>query len=158
MRLTAFERSFRAPDEACALAREAAARCADPLRIEWVLLELLMNAVEHGVLGIGHADKCALLAAGRLEAEVARRLALPAQAGRAARFAAVLQAERWHFEIHDPGEGFDPAPWLEGTGGATVRPAGRGILLARQFGLADLAYDDGGRRVRCSASAAGGVP
>lgn len=145
---------LRTPDEARRLARAAAAGCADPLRIEWALLELLMNAIEHGLLGIGHVEKCALIAAGALEAEVARRLAEPARGGRHVAFTAALREGRWQFEIRDPGDGFEPARWLAGAGGDPAGRAGRGIVLARQFGLADLHYLDGGRCARCSAAAA----
>ncbi|QDF98762.1 hypothetical protein CJ010_20595 [Azoarcus sp. DD4] len=149
-----FERSLRTPAAARELAREAAARCADPLRVEWGLLELLMNAIEHGLLAIGHREKCALIDAGRLEAEVADRLAHQSHAAGVVAFAGVLRDGRWHFEIHDPGGGFDPQPWLAASAGDPVRRAGRGILLARSFGLADLGYRDGGRCACCSAPAA----
>lgn len=148
-------RTFRTLAEAAAIAREAAAACADPLRIEWALLELLTNAIEHGVLGIGHNEKCALLLAGRFEAECALRLASSASGlDGVAHFAAELRDGRWHFEVRDSGGGFEPAPWLAASVAETAKPAGRGILLARQLGLADLAYTEGGRCVRCSASAA----
>lgn len=146
--------SIRTPEEARRLAAAAAARCADPMRIEWALLELLTNAIEHGLLGIGHAEKCALIAAGRRDAEVATRLMEPARAGQTVNFAAELRDGRWHFEIRDAGGGFDPAPWLASTAADPSGRAGRGILLARQLGLADLHYLDGGRCARCSAAAA----
>lgn len=152
-----FERLLRSPAEARLAARAAAAGCADALRIEWALLELLMNAIEHGNLGLGHARKCTLLAAGRLEAEVAARLADATLGARHVRFAGECRDGRWQFEICDQGEGFDAAAWPSGGPADPAAPAGRGLMLARAFGLADLAWSDRGRCVHCSAPAGSGT-
>ena len=54
--------------------------CPDPEAVIIGLTELLVNAVEHGNLGITYEDKTALNAAGTWDTEVRRRLALPENA------------------------------------------------------------------------------
>jgi len=143
--------SLRTVEEARAVAEEAASVCADRWRVTQALTELLVNAVEHGNLGLGNVAKTALLKQGRWEAEVARRLAQPEYAHRHVRLVREHGAERWHFEIEDEGEGFDWRPFLVSDPARSSAPNGRGILLARQLAFGDLTYLGAGNRLRCSA-------
>src|SRR5690348_261367 len=67
----------RTLEEIEALAQFAAQMFADPSRTAPGLYELLLNAVEHGCLGVGHELKSRLLEKGLWEVEVRRRLSLP---------------------------------------------------------------------------------
>jgi hypothetical protein len=49
----------------------------EPRSAVYGLNELLINAVEHGNLGITYDEKIKLVVEGRLESEIERRLALP---------------------------------------------------------------------------------
>jgi hypothetical protein len=133
--------------EARAAAQRAAALCDQPQRAEQGLAELLVNAVEHGNLGIDHLQKARLLACGQWEAEIARRLADPVLGRRAATLCAWREAEGWCFEIADQGPGFDWLPWLEADPAHSAAPNGRGIALAAGLSFDSLAFMTPGNRV-----------
>lgn len=143
-----YRRALRALDEAREAAREAAAVCADPSRVEPGLLELLVNAIEHGNLGIDHARKAELLAGGQWEAEVAGRLDMPAFRERKVVLSAWVMAGGWCFEIADDGAGFDWRPWLAADPARAAAPNGRGIALARSLCFDELYFLPPGNRVR----------
>jgi DNA-binding response OmpR family regulator len=74
------EFAYRTLDEARDLALLLADASMESARTVVGYSELLINAVEHGNLGIGYADKSRLLAEGRWIEEVEARLRDPAQA------------------------------------------------------------------------------
>jgi len=144
------ECSLRTPAEAMIVAVRAAGVCADAPRVASGLAELLVNAVEHGNLGIGHSRKRDLLQVpGAFEAEILRRLAQSEVTLRQVRLVRSRTAQAWCFEIEDEGEGFDWRSWLADDV-ATRRslPCGRGIVLAAQLCGAPLEYLGAGNRVR----------
>lgn len=145
---TVADLSIRTLADAREAAHRAAALCPHAGWLEAALLELLVNAVEHGNLAVGHADKLRLRAAGRWEAEIERRLQLPVYADRRARITVTREPAAWCFEIADEGQGFDWRPWLELDDERAAAPCGRGIALARRLALADLTYLGAGNRVR----------
>ncbi|PTD96626.1 ATP-binding protein [Pseudothauera lacus] len=134
--------------DAAAAAHRAAALCAEPARAQAGLHELLVNGIEHGNLGIDHALKAELLGKGEWEAEVARRLALPALAGRRVRVSVWRLPEGWCFEVGDDGEGFDWQPWLGVAPQRAAAPNGRGIALAGGLYFDELSFVAPGNRVR----------
>lgn len=142
---------FRTPDEARMLAVTLARLCADETSVAMGLSELMLNAVEHGNLGIGYQEKSALIEAGTWQEEIERRLADPAQAPRSA----VLEIERdgeWlYFTIRDRGKGFDWREYLELSPARAFDSHGRGIAMARMLAFAALEYQGSGNTVRVSA-------
>ena len=70
------------------------------------LFELLINAIEHGNLGLSHEEKAALLAHGQLDEERERRLALPEYAARYVTTTFRRYPDRIEIEIEDQGDGF----------------------------------------------------
>ncbi len=147
---------LRAPDEIRHVAHAAAEGCAGNWRIEAALAELLMNAIEHGNLGIDGALKARLLQARGWEREVARRLALPPHCERWVTLTRTVRPGRYVFEIEDQGQGFDWQGVLAAAPATANHMAacGRGIALARQLGFDDLHYLGNGSRVRASAERA----
>lgn len=141
---------LRTPAEAMRVAVRASGVCADPVRVASGLAELLLNAVEHGNLRIGHELKFNLLQFPEaFDAEVMRRLAQPQFARRRVRLVRIRAAQGWCFEIEDEGDGFDWRMWLAGDAAARrSRPCGRGIVLAAQLCAAPLEYVGNGNRVR----------
>ena len=77
MLLNSGEFSFRTLDECRVLTTLLAAACPDPAKVATGLSEMLINAVEHGNLGISYADKSHLLATHEWEQEIIRRLEQP---------------------------------------------------------------------------------
>lgn len=119
------------------------------------LLEMFVNAVEHGNLGIALEEKAALLKSGRWEAEVARRLALPEYRDKR------VQVHYWHsgdavtMHVRDDGPGFDWRAYLDFDPRRAFEPNGRGIALARQLCFPDLEYIGSGNEVRITVRLAG---
>lgn len=131
---------FRSPAEARRLAAMLARLCPNRDIVVIGLAELLLNAVEHGNLGIGYAEKSQLLAAGAWMDEIERRLATPEQTGRWVEAEFVREADGLRFTVRDRGAGFDWRDYLELDPARAFDSHGRGIALARQLAFASLDY------------------
>lgn len=91
--------------------------------------EMLLNAVEHGNLGISAAAKEEALAQGRYDGLLAARLAMPLNAAKRVWIEAQVSRGEYRVTVRDEGAGFDWRRLAEAGTGGTL--AGRGILLAR---------------------------
>lgn len=138
---------FRTPGEARDIATLLAKAASDPGRIVLGLSELLLNAVEHGNLGITYAEKTTLLAAGEFEAEVERRLRQPGIAGREACVEFERRDAALHFLIRDQGQGFDWQQYLEIRPERAFDTHGRGIAMARMLSFDRIDYRGCGNEV-----------
>ncbi|MEN8166694.1 MAG: response regulator [Pseudomonadota bacterium] len=111
------------------------------------LSELMVNAVEHGNLGIGYEEKSRLNAQGSWEREVERRLALPENAEKQV----VVSFERTHEGvqslIQDQGAGFAWKEYLEFSPERLFDTHGRGIAMANSLSFDRLEYQGNGNRV-----------
>lgn len=139
-----------------AQARRLASRLAElaprPKHVAMGLLELLVNAVEHGNLEVGYAEKSRLIDSGGMEAELARRLADPALGARRATLSFERAPEQLVIEITDEGPGFDWARFLELDPERAFDSHGRGIAMARRMAFSTLEYLGKGNRVRATVS------
>ncbi len=111
-------------------------------------LELFVNAVEHGNLGITLAEKATLLKEGTWEAEVERRLAAPANRDKWVDVSYVRGADRVTVHVKDAGPGFDWRGFMELDPQRAFEPNGRGIALARQLCFREMEYLGSGNEVR----------
>ena len=111
------------------------------------LTELLVNAVEHGNLGISYAEKKRLRLADAWEAEVSRRLALPEYRDRCVRVRVERHFDRLEFTVTDEGAGFDWQRYIEFDPERAGDPNGRGIAMARMLSFATLEYRGNGNSV-----------
>jgi DNA-binding response OmpR family regulator len=111
------------------------------------LIELFLNAVEHGNLGIGYADKTALNRTDTWHQEVERRLALPQNAEKVVEVTFERLDHELHFRIRDDGEGFDWRSYLRLDLDRAFDTHGRGIALARNLSFARLIYEGHGNSV-----------
>jgi DNA-binding response OmpR family regulator len=145
---------FRRVEEARALSSLLAKFCAQPAQVVTGLWELLLNAVEHGNLGISYAEKSALLAKDTLHEEIARRLADPCYGQRVVEVELAHAMEGVVFTIRDQGNGFDPSRYLEFEPERATHAHGRGIAMARGLSFARLDYLGAGNIVRAVAAAA----
>lgn len=110
------------------------------------ILELLVNAVEHGNLEISYAEKGRLLESGGLAAEMNRRLQLPEFSARIAKARFRRRRAAMEIEIEDEGPGFDFEPFLTLDRARLFESHGRGILMANA--ALDIHYFAPGNRVR----------
>ena len=141
---------FRSLDEANRLAGLLASLCPAPETAALGLTELMVNAVEHGNLGIGYAEKAALKRDDAWEAEIGRRLALPEYRERQARISVRRTAAEIAFVIRDEGAGFDWRRYLDFDPERAFDPNGRGIAMARAMAFSRLEYRGSGNEVAAS--------
>jgi CheY-like chemotaxis protein len=139
---------MRTLDEARRLASALATQFPDPAAAGLGLLELMVNAVEHGNLGISTAEKARLLQSGTWEAEVRHRLSLPANAAKRVRVELHRDATSLTVLVSDDGPGFDWARFRELDPARAFEPNGRGIALARQLCFPDMEFIGRGTAVR----------
>jgi DNA-binding response OmpR family regulator len=139
---------FRTLSEARRLAGFLARTCPKPDQTVLGLTELMINAVEHGNLGITYREKSQLNEAGTWREEVERRLAMPQYAARHA----IVTLERLEdgiaFTIVDQGAGFDWRGYLEMSPERAFDSHGRGIAMSRMLSFSHLEYSGNGNTVR----------
>jgi len=136
---------FQTRAEAKKISLHLASTMIDPVPALTGLLEILLNAIEHGSLGIGAELKALLIEQNSLDSEIASRRARPKYAARKVSLEYSVDSERYKFRISDEGEGFDAQAYLEDSD-ASVGKRGRGIVMARHC-FDTLTYSDDGRTV-----------
>lgn len=141
---------FRTLDEAEELARRIAGLYPDPQMVYYGLHELMINAVEHGNLGIGYDRKTELVREGAWRREVERRLALKKNAKKYADVVVENTGSKSRVRIRDNGDGFDWRPYLEISLDGITTPHGRGIATACILSFASVKYLGKGNEVLCT--------
>ncbi|HEY0194885.1 MAG TPA: ATP-binding protein [Kofleriaceae bacterium] len=131
-------------EEAEAVVEVVAALLPDPGMCRFGLMELLLNAIEHGNLEIGTTFKGQLLREHRFEEELARRFAAEPYKARRVRVSVVREDTTIEIAIRDEGPGF---PWRAALAAdlqLSDSPNGRGIALVRQTCFPSLTYREPG--------------
>ena len=132
-----------AEDTACFLAS-----CfPDPERVVSGLMELLVNAVEHGNLGISYEEKHQLLAQNKWHSEVNRRAGLAENAHKYVDVIYQNKEEGHLIQLTDAGNGFDWKRYWHINPSRATSSHGRGIARARLMAFDVLAYNDRGNQV-----------
>lgn len=121
--------------------------CQDPARVVVGLRELIVNAIEHGNLGISCAEKGELIHEGRWQQEIERRLAMPEYRDRRATVQFRRESHRAIFQVRDEGAGFDFRQYLTFDPARLLAPNGRGIAMARSMSFDTLTYVGAGNDV-----------
>ncbi len=138
---------FSTLDEANRLAGLLASLCPEPAAVSMGLTELMINAVEHGNLGISYAEKSRLKREDTWEAEIARLQALPENCGKAARIGVRRSTDEIVFTVRDEGRGFDWRRYLDFEPARIFDPNGRGIAMAGRMSFARIEYLGSGSEV-----------
>ena len=141
------EFAYRTLAEAKDLALLLADASMDPARTVVGYSELLINAVEHGNLGISYADKSRLLGEGRWTEEVEARLRDPEYAARQVRVILEKSDGTSRVTIIDQGPGFDWAGYLEFSPDRVFDLHGRGIAMSKSVSFDSLEYRGNGNTV-----------
>jgi sigma-B regulation protein RsbU (phosphoserine phosphatase) len=156
--------TYRTIEEARGLAAVLANACPDAESTVIGLTELMVNAVEHGNLGITYDEKSDLLEQGAWAAEVARRLTLPENRGKRVDVRFARGDDELRFTICDRGNGFEWTRYLDIDPRRAFDRHGRGILMARHVSFSSIEFRGCGNEVvatvRCGspqAVAAGGA-
>jgi phosphoserine phosphatase RsbU/P len=149
--------TYRTIEEARGLAAVLATACPDAEAAVIGLTELLVNAVEHGNLGITYDDKSALLASGEWADEITRRLALPENRAKRVEVEFCRGEDELRFTIRDRGNGFEWTRYFEIDPRRAFDRHGRGIIMARHVSFSSIEYRGTGSEVvatvRCGAAA-----
>lgn len=141
------EYRFVTLDDISSLVSVLAAMCPQPDIVAPGLSDLMVNAVEHGNLGLSYQEKSQLKWEGGWEGEIERRLALPEFHDRIASVRVERRPGRIVFTIADQGQGFDWNRFLHFDPDRAFDPNGRGIAMARMMSFASLEYQGRGNVV-----------
>lgn len=145
--LESAEFSFSSIAEAETLAAFVADGCPHPDSAVLGISELLVNAVEHGNLGITYAEKARLRREGRWLEETERRLLLPENTAKRVRLTMRRSEETTTVRISDEGPGFDWHSFIDFDPARAFDPNGRGIALARMASFESIRYEGTGSTV-----------
>jgi CheY-like chemotaxis protein len=121
--------------------------CPDPHRVVIGLTELMINAVEHGNLGITYDEKTRLRDENRWDAEVEHRLSLSAYCDREVEVRYRREADAIRVVIRDQGDGFDWRRYVDIDPARVFDTHGRGIAMARMVSFDSLEYRGCGNEV-----------
>ncbi|WNB74927.1 MULTISPECIES: response regulator [Methylomonas] len=138
---------FQTLDDARVLATHLARTCPEPERAVQGLQELMVNAVEHGNLGICYAEKGRYVLAGTWAEEIERRLAAPEYSQRFAEVDFRRSRGELSFTISDQGDGFDWTEYMDFSPERAFDIHGRGIAMARHLSFDSLEYLGNGNTV-----------
>jgi anti-sigma regulatory factor (Ser/Thr protein kinase) len=138
---------LRTIEEARDVGTLVAGLCPDPGNTVIGLTELIVNAVEHGNLGITYAEKSELNGINRWLDELDRRAALPENAAKYVDVEYERDEQKIRITVRDQGAGFDWRPYLEPDPTRVFDTHGRGITIARRLSFDDLEYRDPGNIV-----------
>ncbi len=143
----------RTIDEATLLANTLAKGFPDPPNVVNGLMELLLNAVEHGNLGITYSEKTELLIANEWRSEVDRRLQLSQYKHKRVEVRFERRLSSVEVTIRDDGNGFNWVKYLDIDPERACDPNGRGIAMARLMSFDSMRYLGNGNTVHVVVSA-----
>lgn len=141
------EYRFVTLEDVSSLVPVLAAMCPVPDVAAPGLSDLMVNAVEHGNLGVTYQEKSLLKWEGDWEAEIRRRLALPQFCDRFATVRIERNADSVVFTITDQGDGFEWHKFLSFDPDRAFDPNGRGIAMAKMMSFSTLDYQGRGNIV-----------
>jgi len=141
------EFGFRTLQEAKDLALWLADASLSPGRTVNGYSELLINAVEHGNLGITYAEKSQLLSEGRWADEVESRLQHPPYSERQVKVVMEKTGSACTVTIADQGSGFDWQKYIEFSPERAFDLHGRGIAMSKAMNFDGLEYIGNGNTV-----------
>jgi anti-sigma regulatory factor (Ser/Thr protein kinase) len=113
--------------------------------------ELLLNAIEHGNLGISYAEKTQMQKENTWLAEIERRLTLPEYQDKwvDVSYEYLADQQQIMLTIRDAGQGFDWRTQYNNLQNHNTSTHGRGMLMAKNFSFDEMYYSDPGNIVVC---------
>ncbi len=145
--LKSAEFDFQSPDEARSIASLISNACPKPDSVVMGLTELMINAVEHGNLGISYADKSELNSQGTWAEEVTQRLALEENKTKYATIHFINLEEFIEITVTDQGDGFNWKTYMDFDPNRVMDNHGRGIAIANQLSFHSVEYKGKGNQV-----------
>jgi len=145
LNLAVFE--YKNLDEARSIASLVSNACPEPEKIVMGLTELMINAIEHGNLGITYDEKSELNETGSWLEEISTRLLLEQNKDKVA----ILNFQRLEniikIIITDQGEGFDWESYMDFDPNRVMDSHGRGIAIANKLSFSLVEYRGTGNEV-----------
>lgn len=143
-----FHLNLRSPEEVRDSAAIVSSFASDPQDVFTGIYELLINAIEHGNLGISFIQKNELMRRGEWQKEINRRLRLRNNSEKSVRVEILSRSGECRFTITDSGNGFN---WRQRLSEdcAESRPHGRGLVIAMQSGFESMEFNEAGNAVTC---------
>ncbi len=138
---------IRTLEEARALTVVLAKAFENPERVVLGLGELLINAVEHGNLGITYEEKTHFQDINQLDEEMARRLSLPENMDKYVEVRFSRLSDEIQVKIQDQGLGFNWRNFLHIDPSRVSDTHGRGIAMAKALSFDRLEYNEKGNEV-----------
>jgi len=145
--LTSASFEFKTLDEARSIASLVSNACPEPAGIVMGLTELLINAVEHGNLGITYAEKSILNEQGTWVDEVNTRLQLVENINKTASVNFLRSPDYIEITVIDQGEGFDWKDYMDFDPDRVMDNHGRGIAIANKLSFSAVEYKGKGNEV-----------
>jgi len=142
--------TFKTVVEAKKLAVLLANACNDTKKAVMGLTELLVNAVEHGNLGITYEEKSVLNHDGKLFEEIERRYEMDEYKGRVVNVEFNKDGALIEIIITDQGDGFEWQPYLTMSPERASDNHGRGIAMASLMSFDELEYRGCGNSVKAT--------
>lgn len=139
---------FRTLEDVRSLAPIVSLCFPEPEVVALGVMELMVNAVEHGNLEITCDEKAQLMVEGRWEREIEKRLKNEKYKHRNAYVGYEKWDDRVVLQITDDGNGFDFAAYLDIDPSRVLKPNGRGIALARLMSFDNIEFLGKGNEVR----------
>lgn len=140
---------YKTIEEAKKLAAILAQHAQNPGEMGIALAEIMINAVEHGNLGIGYDEKSVLMAENRLEQEINNRMQRPEYNKKVVCVRFQREAGNSIITINDEGNGFRWQEFLQFDPMRLTDLNGRGIATAILMGLT-VEYRDNGSTACCT--------
>ena len=138
---------FRTLEEGNKLATLAGNCCPDSENVVVGLGELIVNAIEHGNLGITYKEKSKLNENEELEDEIRRLMALKENTSKTVALNVEKKNNEIHFTIQDQGKGFDWKSYMDFSPERAFDSHGRGIAMANNLYFDRIEYQGCGNRV-----------
>lgn len=142
-KLVSGEFEIRTLEETRNLATMLSLACPIPENAAIGMAELMVNAIEHGNLGIGFGLKSKLLSKGEWHSEITRRLNLEENRGKKVIITLKKTSTEIEFRVIDEGAGFNRNAVMSGISDP-FRTHGRGILIAETQCFDSLEYQGRG--------------
>ncbi|MDH5425554.1 MAG: response regulator [Gammaproteobacteria bacterium] len=137
-------------EEARNLSKLLAICCPEPNKTVTGLSELIINAVEHGNLGITYDEKTILLRDDVLYEEINKRLSLDAYKDKRVTIEYQRSDSNISFLITDMGMGFDYKNFMEKDLSDILDSHGRGIAMAKLLSFSNIEYFGCGNQVKAT--------
>jgi len=140
---------FKTLEDVSSLAYLVSNFCYNPDEALFGIKELMMNAVEHGNLGIKFEEKTQMMIADCWIEEIEKRLKHKEFKDKQAHLSFERKKDMIEIIIEDMGKGFDPEPFMAISRARATLPNGRGIAISKMTSFHSIEYIGKGNKVVC---------